>query len=43
MRSVECVDRRPHIPHSSFCLNSFNLLKFKTESSQLKQLNCRTL
>lgn len=43
MRSVECVDRRPHIPHSSFCLNSFNLRKFKTESSQLKQLNCRTL
>lgn len=45
MRSVECVDRFPHIPHSSFfiCLNSVNLLKFKIEISQLKQLNCRTL
>lgn len=44
MRSVECVDRFPHIPHSSFfCLNSVNLLKFKIEISQLKPLNCRTL
>lgn len=29
MRSVECVDRFPHIPHSSFCL-------FKLDEYNLK-------
>lgn len=32
MRSVECVDRFLHIPHSSFCLTPFNLIKLKIET-----------
>lgn len=42
MRSVWTGFRTFHTP-LFICLNSVNLLKFKIEISQLKQLNCRTL